>query len=78
MPHKDPDIQAAIDEARRIVREDKVIAGQRELYARFDKHFPAADPAPDPANPNQPPAPEPADPPDPAPKKKGIWWQDAD
>jgi hypothetical protein len=82
MPDLDPAIKAEIAEARRIIREDKLIASHKEIRDRFDKHFPADDgndsSNPDPAaNPNQPPAPEPQDPPEPEPDRKSRWWGDA-
>lgn len=72
MPHPDKDIQAAIDEARRIVREDKLVASHREIRDRFDKHFPPETPE----DPNVPPAPDKKDPPPDPPKRKGVWWPD--
>jgi hypothetical protein len=73
MPHKDPEIQAAIDEARRIVREDKVLEGQRKLHERFNKQYPEEPEVPE----GTPPAPEPVKPgdkPTDPPKKRKLWW----
>jgi hypothetical protein len=82
MPDIDPAIKAEIAEARRILREDKLIASHKELRDRFDKQYPpdpAADPPQDPPNPDQPPAPDPKDPPadPPSEPRKSKWWGDA-
>lgn len=71
MPHPDAEIQKAIDEAREIVRQDKILASHKELHAKWDKVHPP-EPTPDP---DQPPAPDPKDPPaDPPKGRKGLWW----
>lgn len=56
-------IRKEIAEARRILREDRVLA-------KLNKHFPD-EPVTDPKD--GPPPPDPKDPPEPV-VKKGIWW----
>lgn len=73
------EIRAEIAEARRIIREDKIISGHKALTERFDKHFP---PDPDGTSPSDPPegTPPPPDPKPPAPdrdKPRSKWWGDA-
>lgn len=72
----DPEIAAEIAEARRILREDKILSGQKAIHEKLSKHFPDE---PSPGNPEPPtgvpPAPDPKDPPQPQ-KKKGAWWGD--
>jgi hypothetical protein len=64
-------IKREIAAARRILREDKVLASHAALSERIDKHFPAAEPPADPSNPPPPPRKdEPADPP----PKTSLWW----
>jgi hypothetical protein len=59
-------IKREIAVARRILREDRVLA-------KLDKHFPDEPPV----DPDAPPAPPKKDPPADPPKKGGIWWGDA-
>lgn len=65
-------IKAEIAEARRMVREDKLLASHTRLQAKLDKHFPD-----EPAEPPEgaPPAPEPHDP-EPPKKPTSKWWGD--
>jgi hypothetical protein len=58
-------IKREIAAARRILREDRVLA-------KLDKHFPDEPPV----DPGAPPAPPKKDPPADPPKKSGIWWGD--
>lgn len=74
MPHPDPDIQKAIDEAREIVRQDKILASHKALHDKWDKQYPQAPEPPEGA----PPAPDPKNPPADPPKKKGLWWPEDD
>jgi hypothetical protein len=60
------ELQAAIADAVRIVREDKF---EGWLRSRFPE------PA-DPSGPQPPPAKDPAPEPEPGTKSKGVWWRD--
>ena len=51
----DEAIRREIAEARRIVREDKILVSHNRLSAKLDKHFPD-EPEPDPNVPPAPPA----------------------
>lgn len=77
----DPEIAAEIAEARRILREDKVLAGQKSISDKLAKHFPDEPAEPgggDPPNTGVPPAPEPVVKPDPSTTKpRSRWWGDS-
>jgi hypothetical protein len=70
-------VQREVENARRILREDRLLKSHSELRTRFDKQFPEQSdtvpegdgkpPAPK-ADPDGPPVPE---------KKPGIWWGNA-
>jgi hypothetical protein len=66
-------IREEIREARRIIREDKIIVGQKAIHDKLSKHFPDEPIIPE----GTPPSPEPIPPSDVPPKKKGKWWGDA-
>jgi hypothetical protein len=70
------EIKAEIAEARRMVREDKILAGQKAIHEKLSKHFPDEPTSPEPPE-GTPPAPPAGDPPTDPPKKKGVWWGDA-
>lgn len=75
------EFRAELTEARRILKEDSVLAHNKRMDERWTRVH-GADPEPtgppaDPGNPDQPPAPDPKpDEPD-KPKKKGLWWGNA-
>jgi hypothetical protein len=78
-PEEKEELRAELADARRILREDKILAHQRLMDERWTRtHGP--DPAPDaPVDPNVPPAPDkkdPAEQTDP-PKKKSFYWGEA-
>lgn len=67
-------VKREVDAARRILREDGIIASQKAIQEKLSKHFPD-EPEPDDGKPKPPDKkPEPA-PSDPA-KKPGLWWGD--
>ena len=68
------ELQEQLKEARRILKEDKVLAHNTLMDERW-KRVHGDDPPP--VDPNAPPAPPKNDPPTDQPKKKGIWWGDA-
>ena len=76
MPQNDPTeemVRREIAEARRILREDGLLLTQKEILARFDKHFPDETPedeSGDPKPPKRKESPETAQPEE----KSGIWW----
>jgi hypothetical protein len=73
----DPEIEAKIKEAARILREDGHAIEMKAIRAKLDKHFPDEPEPPEPPDPNQPPAPpkkpDPT-PPNPDKPKKSRWW----
>jgi hypothetical protein len=67
-------VKREVEAARKILREDGIIASQKAIREKLDKHFPD-EPEPgsdDPQPPDRKPEPEPSQPE----KKKGIWWGD--
>lgn len=67
-------VKREVDAARKILREDGIIASQKAIQEKLAKHFPD-DPEPgndDPKPPDKKPEPEPGQPE----KKRGIWWGD--
>lgn len=69
------ELRKELAEARRILKEDKVLAHNALMDERW-KRVHGEDPPKVPEG--APPAPDPKNPPnDPTPKKKGFWWGDA-
>lgn len=72
-----PEIAAEIAEARRILREDRIIAGQKSIHDKLSKHFPDEPTEPGAApDTGVPPSPEPVVKPEPE-KRKNRWWGDS-
>jgi len=68
------ELKTQLDEARRILKEDRVLAHNARMDERWRRVHGEDPPV---APPGSPPAPDPKDPPVDPPKKKGIWWGDA-
>jgi len=74
MSEMTPDqIRAEIAEARRMVREDKILVGQKAIHAKLSKVYPDEPEIPE----GTPPAPPAGDPPANPPKRTSKWWGDA-
>ena len=68
-------VKREVAEARRILREDRVLVSNAAILARLDKHFPDE---PQPANPDKPQPPKKKEEPETGQpeKKPGVWWGD--
>lgn len=69
-----PEAQAAIDEAVKIVREDRREAMLREMHSKVMSGQPATPPDPN-GPPPPPPNPDPNSPPPSAPKRDAYWGE---
>lgn len=75
-PEEKAEIKKEIAEAQRILREDGIIASNKAIMEKLQKHFP--DEPAEPVNPNEPqPPPRKDDPNAPPQPPKSKWWGDS-